>query len=83
MDNLYSLHFPLHLDETIQGASEKAEVAFKEQYPSVYEHMLSYKEPLSKRNKSETGIRYEWYVLQRWGAKYLEDFLNQKLCIKN
>ena len=32
--------------------------------------MLEYKEPLSKRNKAETGIRYEWYAMQRWGAKY-------------
>ena len=31
---------------------------------------LEYKEPLSKRNKAETGIRYEWYAMQRWGAKY-------------
>ena len=27
--------------------------------------MLEYKEPLSKRNKAETGIRYEWYAMQR------------------
>ena len=36
--------------------------------------MLQYKEPLSKRNKAETGIRYEWYAMQRWGAKYWEDY---------
>ena len=35
--------------------------------------MLEYKEPLSKRNKAETGIRYEWYAMQRWGAKYWDD----------
>ena len=63
-------HFPMQFDETIKGASETAEQAFREQYPAVYEHMLLYKEPLSKRNQAETGIRYEWYALQRWGANY-------------
>ena len=72
-------HFPYQFDDTIQGASEKAEQAFKEQYPSVYQHMLQYKEPLSKRNKAETGIRYEWYAMQRWGAKYWDDFFKQKI----
>ena len=75
-------HFPLQFDETIQGASEQAEAAFMEQYPSVYAHMLQYKEPLSKRNKSETGIRYEWYAMQRWGANYWEDFDKPHICWK-
>ena len=72
-------HFPYQFDESITGASEKAEKAFKEQYPAVYNHMLEYKEPLSKRNKAETGIRYEWYAMQRWGAKYWEDFSKPKI----
>lgn len=72
-------HFPYQFDESIQGASEKAERAFKEQYPAVYSHMLQYKEPLSKRNKAETGIRYEWYAMQRWGAKYWENFFKPKI----
>ena len=72
-------HFPYQFDETIQGASEKAEDAFRQQYPAVYNHMLQYKEPLSKRNKAETGIRYEWYAMQRWGANYWEDFYKPKL----
>ena len=72
-------HFPYQFDESIQGASEKAERAFKDQYPAVYSHMLQYKEPLSKRNKAETGIRYEWYAMQRWGAKYWEDFNKPKV----
>jgi hypothetical protein len=41
--------------------------------------MLQYKEPLSKRNKAETGIRYEWYAMQRWGAKYWDDFSKPKI----
>ena len=72
-------HFPYQFDDSIQGASESAELAFKEQYPAVYSHMLRYKEPLSKRNKAETGIRYEWYAMQRWGAKYWEDFSKPKI----
>ena len=76
-------HFPLQFDETIQGASEQAEAAFMEQYPSVYAHMLQHKEPLSKRNKSETGIRYEWYAMQRWGANYWKDFEKPKIMYPN
>ena len=72
-------HFPYQFDDSIQGASEKAEKTFKEQYPAVYSHMLQYKEPLSKRNKAETGIRYEWYAMQRWGAKYWDDFSKQQI----
>ena len=72
-------HFPYQFDESIQGASDKAEAAFKEQYPTVYSHLLQYKEQLSNRNKAETGIRYEWYAMQRWGAKYWHDFLKPKL----
>ena len=75
-------HFPYQFDDSIQGASEKAEKAFKEQYPAVYSHMLQFKEPLSKRNKAETGIRYEWYAMQRWGAKYWEDFSRPKIIWK-
>ena len=67
-------HFPLQSDQTIQGASEKAEKEFNKQYPAVYSHLLKYKKELSARNKAETGIRYEWYAMQRWGANYWEDF---------
>ena len=62
-------HFPLQDDESITGSSPKAEKQFALNYPAVYKHLLSYKDQLSKRNKAETGIRYEWYALQRWGAK--------------
>ena len=76
-------HFPYQFDSTIQGASEKAEKAFREQYPSVYSHLLKFKIPLSKRNKAETGIRYEWYAMQRWGAKYWDDFNKPKIMYPN
>ncbi len=72
-------HFPLHNNPNIKGASLEAEEAFSSQYPAVYNHLLQYKERLSNRNKSETGIRYEWYTLQRWGANYWEDFSKQKI----
>ena len=72
-------HFPLHNDTSIQGASERAEKAFQTQYPALYNHLLAYKKELSARNKAETGIRYEWYALQRWGANYLEEFMKPKI----
>ncbi len=76
-------HFPLHLDPTITGASEKAEEAFKTSYPSVYNHLEGYKDILKKRNQAETGIRYEWYALQRWGANYWEEFNKPKIMYPN
>lgn len=51
----------------------------KEQYSSLYNHLLSHKEKLSNRNKAETGIRYEWYCLQRWGANYYQEFEKEKI----
>ena len=76
-------HFPLHFDESIQGASEIAEDTFRREYPSVYAHLSLYKKQLSARNKAETGIRYEWYALQRWGAKYWDDFSKPKIIYPN
>ena len=72
-------HFPLHNDTSIQGASERAEQAFQAQYPALYKHLSAYKKELSARNKAETGIRYEWYALQRWGANYWEEFMRPKI----
>ena len=76
-------HFPLHNDTSIQGASERAEKAFQTQYPALYNHLLAYKKELSARNKAETGIRYEWYALQRWGANYWEEFFKPKVMYPN
>jgi adenine-specific DNA-methyltransferase len=72
-------HFPLQNDESITGVSEQAEQEFKIQFPAVYNHLLNYKKELSNRNKAETGIRYEWYALQRWGAQYWRDFNKPKI----
>lgn len=52
-------------------------------YPSLYKYLLSHKEKLSKRNKDEMGIRYEWYCLQRYGANYYEDFEKEKIVYPN
>lgn len=76
-------HFPNHLDNTIQGASEQSEIDFREQYPVLYTHLMNHKEKLSSRNKAETGIRYEWYALQRWAADYYEEFSKPKIMYPN
>ncbi|SIS56692.1 TaqI-like C-terminal specificity domain-containing protein [Chryseobacterium ureilyticum] len=72
-------HFPVHNDPNIKGASLDAEKVFENQYPAIFRHLLKYKHELSNRNKAETGIRYEWYALQRWGANYWEDFFRPKI----
>jgi adenine-specific DNA-methyltransferase len=74
-------HFPLHLDKTVNGASDKAEELFRVTYPAVYAHLETYKEQLWARNKAETGIRYEWYSLQRWGAEFWEEFARPKIIV--
>ena len=76
-------HFPLHEKADIQGCSAEAEMAFQQQYPAVYRHLLSHKEKLSARNKAETGIRYEWYASQRWAADYYKDFEKPKIVYPN
>ena len=72
-------HFPLHLDPSITGASSKAEAAFKREFPAVFAHLSQFKRELEARNQSETGIRYEWYALQRWGADYWREFEQPKI----
>ena len=76
-------HFPLHENADVQGCSAEAEMAFQQQYPAVYRHLLSHKEKLSARNKAETGIRYEWYASQRWAADYYKDFEKPKIVYPN
>ncbi|MCQ2126835.1 MAG: Eco57I restriction-modification methylase domain-containing protein [Bacteroidaceae bacterium] len=59
------IHFPLNDNSDIKGASSEAERKFEELYPAVYKHICKYKAKLSSRDKTETGIRYEWYCMQR------------------
>ena len=81
--NLYLLfipwHFPLHKDPNVSGNSLIAKMEFEKQYPAIYDHLLSFKDGLSKRNKSETGIRYEWYALQRCANTYYDQFSKEKV----
>ncbi|WP_445724441.1 Eco57I restriction-modification methylase domain-containing protein [Helicobacter pylori] len=58
---------------------EQNEKDFSIHYPIIYVHLLSHKDELLKRNKDETGKRYEWYCLQRWAASYLQDFEKEKI----
>lgn len=72
-------HFPLHEDESIKGASLEAENMFQKEYSEIYNYLLKHKESLENRNKAETGIRYEWYALQRFGASYWKEFEKTKI----
>ena len=74
-------HFPLHTDKSIKGASIKAEKEFERSYPAIFRHLLKFKDELSARNTSETGIRYEWYALQRFGADSWREFEERKIMI--
>ncbi|MCK5719196.1 MAG: Eco57I restriction-modification methylase domain-containing protein, partial [Thiomargarita sp.] len=76
-------HFPLHTDNTIQGVSKKAEKELEKQYPAIYKHLLKHKDKLSKRNKAETNIRYEWYALQRFGSNYWQNFEKPKIIYRD
>lgn len=72
-------HFPLHHDSEISGASKDAEIEFQRQYPAIYNHLLGFKDSLSARNKVETGIRYEWYAMQRYASDYYQEFEKPKI----
>jgi very-short-patch-repair endonuclease len=72
-------HFPHENDDTILGARQECEYDFEKNYPSEFAHLLSFKPELSNRNKSETGIRYEWYALQRCAASYYRLFDEEKI----
>lgn len=69
-------HFPnVENPKTMQENEKDLQI----QFPALYKHLISHKEKLSARNKDETGIRYEWYCLQRWGANYHKEFEKEKI----
>lgn len=73
-------HFPnTHNPKTFQENEED----LKAQYPSLYSHLLSHKDKLSARNQSETGVRYEWYCMQRWASNYYQEFEKEKIIYPN
>jgi hypothetical protein len=74
-------HFPLHNDTSITGASKKAEGEFKNNYPAIYNHLIQFKSQLETRNTTETGVRYEWYALQRFGSNYYTEFEKPKIIL--
>ncbi|MFZ4724528.1 MAG: Eco57I restriction-modification methylase domain-containing protein [Paludibacter sp.] len=67
-------HFPLHNDKKITGNSALAEFELNKRYPYLFNHLKNFEEKLCQRNVEETGIRYEWYALQRCAASYFEEF---------
>ncbi|MDC3097683.1 BREX-1 system adenine-specific DNA-methyltransferase PglX [Candidatus Pelagibacter sp.] len=71
-------HFPMGKNDT-HNDFENNEKKFKKNYTDIYNHLNKYKINLKKRNKSETGIRYEWYALQRCAAKYSHKFSEEKI----
>ncbi|MFP6244972.1 Eco57I restriction-modification methylase domain-containing protein [Helicobacter pylori] len=74
------IFIPWHFPNTdSQKSMEKNEQDFSIHYPIIYSHLLSHKDKLLKRNKDETGKRYEWYCLQRWAANYYQDFEKEKI----
>lgn len=72
-------HFPLHDNKEITGASDIATKEFEIQYSDIFTHLSQYKDKLSARNKVETGIRYEWYAMQRYASDYYEEFSKPKI----
>ena len=72
-------HFPLQNDSGISGASVEAELEFQKEYPAIFNHLLGYKKKLGARNKVETGIRYEWYAMQRFASDYYQEFEKPKI----
>ncbi|GAA8415904.1 class I SAM-dependent DNA methyltransferase [Helicobacter pylori] len=78
--DLWVIFIPWHFPNTGSPKDmEQNEQDFFTHYPSIYAHLLSHKDELLKRNKDETGKRYEWYCLQRWAASYLQDFEKEKI----
>ncbi|GAA7504005.1 class I SAM-dependent DNA methyltransferase [Helicobacter pylori] len=78
--DLWVIFIPWHFPNTNNPKNmEENEQDFSIHYPIIYSHLLSHKDKLLKRNKDETGKRYEWYCLQRWAANYYQDFEKEKI----
>ena len=62
--NLYLIYVPWNIDI--------------KKYPYIREHLLKFKDKLSKRPEVKSG-RYGWYCLSRYASDYYEDFTRPKL----
>jgi type II restriction/modification system DNA methylase subunit YeeA len=69
-------HFPL---QNKNKSFEENEKELLLNWPYLHQHLLGFKTELSSRNQQETGIRYEWYALQRCAATYYKDFERDKI----
>ncbi|GAA8934377.1 class I SAM-dependent DNA methyltransferase [Helicobacter pylori] len=78
--DLWVIFIPWHFPNTNNPKNmEENEQDFSIHYPIIYDRLLSHKDKLLKRNKDETGKRYEWYCLQRWAANYYQEFEKEKI----
>ncbi|WP_120930783.1 class I SAM-dependent DNA methyltransferase [Helicobacter pylori] len=78
--DLWVIFIPWHFPNINNPKNmEENEQDFSIHYPIIYSHLLSHKDKLLKRNKDETGKRYEWYCLQRWAANYYQEFEKEKI----
>jgi hypothetical protein len=74
-------HFPRPDTDTDNQDFSSNETLFQKQYPAVFAHLAQYRDALAGRNSDETGIRYEWYALQRYGATYWQEFALPKIVL--
>lgn len=82
-DDLWLIFITWHFPNTQSPKTfEENEKDFQIKYPSLYSHFLTHKEKLSARNQDETGIRYEWYCMQRWASNYYQEFEREKIIWK-
>ena len=72
-------HFPLEGDKNIKVSLQQAEKEFQIQYPILFRFISKFRTNLESRNKAETGIRYEWYALQRCANTYYDRFNVDKI----
>lgn len=72
-------HYPLADGDSSPTTLQDAERKLLETRPDLYKYLKTHEDKLKSRNKSETGIRYEWYALQRCAASYSDLFTEHKI----
>ena len=71
-------HFPLHNNPEIVGASNEAEMSFKEQYPAVYLHLERYKDALKNETKQRRAFDMSGMHFKGGGQNIGRIFLSRK-----